>query len=541
MFRSFRPRAVLSLLVIFTAMTTQSMAKTANADKMNARFEKLADASIGRRLGRSHPICAIERVRSKRRRGSGVGWSVVYGCNRKANDGSRKRFSLQAVAEITSFTFDHPTIAIRHRRDFKKNSEKRGGTNNIDTRRTRWAETDKYTARLKERIIAWRLARKSDSHSATAVADGKQRFTGLRKDNDPRPDSDPIALRVTVKVKMGYDKMRSLRADAGEVAMQIADDIWKGIVGTKDVCDRVNQLPVKRQAKGILSYLCKHDLVLSLKFNRPPLRLAGYIKDEDGTVPAIRTEFETTVFREIKRRLMAPRSGEKKLRPQSLFWLTVRKMDTIERSRSSKRRYPVIALEALLTAHNVTRLLARPEQWIGTYPYNAYGGDRTIVDSAFPVLEDLIGRNSVDGQPTFYARYKMRQRDPYPVFERFFNKSGPFYFHAPSRRAVDAETSEPDGFNYPSHFNAGIHYYFWVGAIVKNVASNMAGGSSRFGSVAQWATYLYELTQKKYATRNEQRGRIQLDNGFTKGADWWGRLSASLEELKEHAPARVRP
>ncbi len=539
MLSHFSLRAVLFFISLFIVMTMQTslvFAKTVNADKMNALFERVAKASVARHAGGS-PICKIKRVRSSGKRGGGVGWTVTYSCKRKADDGSRKRYSFQVVTQLVTFTFGHPTIGIQNRRDFNKNSEKKGGTNNIDTRRVRWIDKPTYIARLKERIIAWQLPRKSDLHSATVTADGKKGYTGLRKDDDARPDSDKLALRVVVKVKMSYKELGASGARADKIAKQIADDIWKGLAGVKDVCDRVDKLPVTKYAKGVLQYLCDEDLVLSLKFNRPHLRLAAYIKDEDGTVPAIRTDFEAAVFARIKRRLLAPKSGDKKLRPQSLFWLTVREINRIERRRSSERRYPVIAFEALLTAHNVTRLLARPEQWVGTYPYNAYGADRRIVDSSYPILEDLMGRKSIDGQSTFYAHYELRQPDAYPVFERFFNKSGPFYFHAPARLATETD----DGFGYPSHFNAGIHYYFWVGAIVRNVANNMAGGSSRFGTVAQWATYYYEFAQKKYATKNEVRGRVQLDNGFTKGSDWWKKLYEVLESLKEHAPARVRP
>ena len=514
-------------------------ATTAAADKINAQFEQLAQKAVSNHLGSLQQVCPLEVVRSKRRPRAGVGWTIDYSCRRKADDGSRKYYSMQVQVGIVAFTHDHPTIGIRHRPDFMQDREQRGGSNGMDSRRTRWFDRPTYVARSDERIIDRGNPNRTDTHSASITADGKRGYRGVRHDDEHRPDSEAVSFRVTVEVKIDHDKLRSLATTADQAALSIANEIWNGLSGQRDVCDRVANLQLSFAAKDLLKFLCQNDLVISTTFNRPVLRLASYIKDEDGTVPGIRTGYEVEVYRELKRRLLAPRSGEKKLHPSSLFWLTVRVMDKVNRARGGERRMPVIAFEAMLTAHNVTRLLARPEQWVATYPYNAYGGDRTIVDTEVaPMLEDLLGIQSIDSGPSFYSAKALRQREHAPICRNFFDGQGPYYFHWTAKRATNAEK---DGFNYPYHYNGGIHYYFWVGAIVKNVATEAGLGSTQFGSVGQWATYLFEDLQKRYSTRNPTRGRIQLDYGFTKGAEWWDQFQGLLANLREQAPARVRP
>lgn len=296
-------------------------------------------------------------------------------------------------------------------------------------------------------------------------------------------------------------------------------------------CDNLSEIQLERRPKAILRILCKRNFNLTMKRRHGFVALARYIKDEDGTKNLVRTGFETQLYRHLKHRIVTPSKFKKKLSPNKLFWRTLQAMRIKTRGRSTRKRVDINAIDALITAHNVTRLLARPEQWwIDRFPAMASGKNRYIYDAAAPIFKDLLGQKSANKLPTLYDHWGDKNFDHNRITTRFFNAQAPFTFNWSSRLADDGWSA--------AHWNGGMHYYFWVGAIVFEVGDDLSlslGG----GAAATRATYLYELYQK-LLTGNRTRANFQLREGFLAGAKWWKTKKAAFAAVKAVAPQRIK-
>jgi hypothetical protein len=288
---------------------------------------------------------------------------------------------------------------------------------------------------------------------------------------------------------------------------------------------------LRHQAKQILKHQCRRDYNFTLGRRQSFWDLALYIKDEDGTADLVRTGFEVRLYRHLKWRIRKPENYRKKLTPNGLFWQTIQTVRRANQRQQRTHRVDVNVMDVLLTAHNVTRLLARPEQWwIQRFPATASGINRYVYDQAAPIFKDLLGQRSADRHPSLHAFWGDSNFDHNRITTRFFSESGPFSFNWSARIADDSWS--------PAHWNGGMHYYFWVGAIVYEVGDALSA-SLGGGAVSTRLTYLYELYQK-LLTGGQTRANFQLKAGFLAGAEWWKKKKAALGEIRAVAPGRVK-
>jgi len=298
---------------------------------------------------------------------------------------------------------------------------------------------------------------------------------------------------------------------------------YRPVTPQVDRCSQSNFAKISNDAKGVFSLACKNNFSFSRQTNYRYVDLALYIKDEDGNVPVIRTGYEVELYKTLKYRYMNKKNYEP-LPLSHLFTAAIFAILDKERGNDVNRHAVVNVLDVLLTAHNVSRLLARPEQWAANFPKTHAGQNRTRQDSARPIFDDLMGRRSVDQYPTFLQYYDYDSKRPYfdyhKVIGAFYGKNGVFEFIPQASEANDGWT--------PDHWNGGMHYYFWVGALVKWLGDNTVG----LGSLASEAAYDYEWWQKTLQGIN-RRGDLQLYYGFTPGVNTMIRFIAILKELEE--------
>ncbi|MEZ5726566.1 MAG: hypothetical protein R3E48_00305 [Burkholderiaceae bacterium] len=308
-------------------------------------------------------------------------------------------------------------------------------------------------------------------------------------------------------------------------------------------CRAENATRVSAGARWLFDLACAENLRFERKARHPFIGLTRYIKDEDGTVALVRTGSEVTLFRTLKRRLVDAKQSAP-IEIGELFRLSL--AATLEDLRGVRSTKPTVIniLDVTLTAHNVARLLARPEQWSRDYPKMANGQDRRQNDSAHAILEDLIGLRSVDASPTLFDRLQGVRRIPgadpragsksralRPKFEEsrvihaFFGNPGVFAFdqHANSANSVN------DG--YPAHWNGGIHYYYWLGSLIQWIGSEATGGWGG-GYVASTGAYYYERAQKSLLGGG-LRGKTQLQRGLNRGVGAMNELIRHLDELQK--------
>lgn len=213
------------------------------------------------------------------------------------------------------------------------------------------------------------------------------------------------------------------------------------------------------------------DLAFYKSFGAPDashgkVRLAQYINLEDGmtTIPPLRTGHEVDLYNAIKAHIIAHPSDA--LGPDRILAMA------IEAHGST-----VNLQAALLTAHNVIRLLARPGQWSGDRVDGTRGNEQVghpDSDPARPILLDLLGRKSSSSGPTLAEAMKIpirKEKDPkapaLPVGEvmvpewsmKLFDKGGSFQLQP---NAPNAE------------WNAGASYYFWIGALAQTTLGTAA-------------------------------------------------------------------
>lgn len=181
------------------------------------------------------------------------------------------------------------------------------------------------------------------------------------------------------------------------------------------------------------------------------LRLGQYLKFEDGVIKPIRSGREVALYQKIKE-FIAHRQPNQRLGMDTLL---IMGLDACSGSGGSTNLQM-----ALLTIHNVVRILARPQQWAGVALPKDYGHPAS--DPAYPILQDVLGRSSTGGPalPDIMGvkRYPKghAQAGGVPAIwcmaGLFDPRTGPFQ---PQPGANGAE------------WNGGCHYYYWIGALAR--------------------------------------------------------------------------
>lgn len=288
--------------------------------------------------------------------------------------------------------------------------------------------------------------------------------------------------------------------------------------GWKPFCNNLHKLRISSDAVKQAEHNCEYKYYYTFKLKHSYKDLFFYVKDEDGYVDPIRTGYETDFYSYLKKRLKSGGS-KKKLSPVKTFRAVTRLIRKKRKKKTRKRPVSVNAFEVLLTAHNVTRMLARPEQWSASLPAMANGRNRYIYDPASVIIKDLIGQRSVDDLKDFKSLMKISRFQHTRVYEAFFGKKGPYVFYKSARSAKGAS---------PAHWNGGIHYYFWVGAMAEEVGYSAGRGVGGWAAVS--FANIYETLQKKLAN-DSSRADVQL-RGFERGAKWWRKTRALLNDVR---------
>jgi len=298
-------------------------------------------------------------------------------------------------------------------------------------------------------------------------------------------------------------------------------------------CTRFDTARLSPGARDLFDFACAHHLTYQLDYGSGSWSywdLAWYMVDEDGTVPLIRSGYEVALYRRLKHRLMN-REVMRRLRREEVFTETLHAMAEVLRGPNGTEQVSVSVPAALLTAHNVTRLLARPEQWLHDFPRTPSGQFRPADDVAWPILLDLTGPRSVDAHPSVYQYAEWRTEYPLArdLTEQFYGGPGVFQFFDEANRA-------DDGF-LPSHWNGGVHYYFWIGALGHWLAESVL--TSLYGSRGVEAARAYEYLQKGLAGESE-RASVQIGLGFDQGAALAYDLFNALIEIQSAYPTMIR-
>jgi len=291
-----------------------------------------------------------------------------------------------------------------------------------------------------------------------------------------------------------------------------------------------------KPAKKLIERMCRMNIAFSWTVTDPYADIAGYVTDADGQYERLlRSGYEVALYKRIKNRAFNPKKFSAKLAQSQVFWEAVAAIVEVERRKKPKGRIVVRLWDAFLTAHNVVRLLARPEQWAGGWPMTEKGHDRLKRDTAVPMLRDLRGISSVDENPPFFwhfgpkafRKHGDKLFDPAVIYRQMFRSGGPFGFYTAARGAEAAN----DTFG-SEHWNGGIHYYFWVGVIV-----NFTGTSAATAPVGRWGNIgatMYERIQKTLGGE-WKRGAVQTTHGHDKGGAWASELFSLLTHADQLA------
>lgn len=208
------------------------------------------------------------------------------------------------------------------------------------------------------------------------------------------------------------------------------------------------------------------------------VRLLQYLKNKDGVEAPIRTGRETAFYNRLKEELRSQKKNGS---------LGMDEILRIGLDANTKTDGTANLQETFLTIHNVMRLLARPQQWSGQTAED-YGHRST--DPAWPIIQDISGARSSGGEslPDILDIQKADNGtpwDPYWSMRSLFDpEDGVFQ---PQPGAVNAE------------WNAGSHYYYWIGALEH----------STLGSAAVMAGAYGETLAKQSQDKGEQ-GAVQV-------------------------------
>lgn len=302
---------------------------------------------------------------------------------------------------------------------------------------------------------------------------------------------------------------------------------------------KVNKSTIK-PAKKLLERMCKLNIIFSWSVTDPYTDIADYVTDADGQYKLVRSGYEVALYKRIKYRLFNPDKFSAKLSQSSVFWEAVIAIVDTERTRKPEGKIVVRLWDAFLTAHNVVRILARPEQWSGAnWPITETGQNRKKQDRAIRMLLDLKGEISVDDNPPFYQQFGSeafrkhgdKAYDPALIYRQMFRSGGPFGFY------TAAEGAEKVGDSYgKEHWNGGIHYYFWVGVIVNFTGTSAL--ANNIGRIANIGASMYERVQKSLGGEG-LRGAVQTNHGHDAGGKWASAFFAQLAHVELLDPSYV--
>lgn len=311
--------------------------------------------------------------------------------------------------------------------------------------------------------------------------------------------TDARKLLATLEVEGAHDVTGYLRGDGIPPVVSMAED------ETAAIADKV--------ARAAVAWSRANGVPLSHSGWGPvhAAKVADFIAKEEGTTYLMRSGRETAFYNRLKMILASRKQGDA---PLDYAELIVIALDVAERH-SGK----VYIDEVYLTLHNVIRLLARPEQWIGD-PLGLSADISRDLPIRLIVL-DILGARSTDKQPTMAAI--VEQIVPSGSLRRF--PPG----HAEAGRVVDAAYSfkqlfhaEHGLFRYQpnartAHWSAGCHYYFWVGAL-----------GHRYGRAAAIAIGQWKEQRAKDAGGEHDRAIIQLSH-FDAGGMTDAKINAALQ------------
>lgn len=313
-----------------------------------------------------------------------------------------------------------------------------------------------------------------------------------------------------------------------KIIRDIAWQMGKDLVRTKRPCEKQDISSLSVSAKKMFKFACKLNFRFSRRSNYPYTSLGFYVKDEDGKTQLIRTGYEVDLYKSLKKRLMNI-EVRKALKPSQVFPVTIRAMLEKQRGKDIRRRATINIVDVLLTAHNVTRLLARPEQWDATFPKTDAGQNRFQNDRARAIFQDLYGVKSVDKYPTFAQYMGMRKFDYKQVYGKFFGPGGVYKYYKDASQVNDDWE--------PAHWNAGIHYYYWIGGMVQWLGNHISAGLGG-GRAGAEPIFLYEYWLKT-SMGNNRRAMVQLNNGYWEGVKTIKNFQSVLNELQRLDPTLV--
>lgn len=297
---------------------------------------------------------------------------------------------------------------------------------------------------------------------------------------------------------------------------------------TTEYCEDFDTNRLSQVARTFFSIGCRNRFLYTLESRYPHKDLAYFLKDEDGVTPLIRTGYETELYRHLKHRLLNKEAFPERLPMPDLFMEAIFAISSQVRGGDDSQILEVNIVDVFLTAHNVARLLARPEQWWGAFPSTPAGQNRLKDDAAHAIYLDILGDRSVDFYPSLKQYFRWRNFDPLKLTEVFFGGPGVFQYFAEVNGARDTFP--------PSHINAGIHYYFWIGALGRWLGDSITYGT--YGAVGTEAAGIYEYLQKGLAQYD--RASLQIGIGFDGGSYQSRKLFEALHEIKEKYPAMIR-
>ncbi|MFA6923185.1 MAG: hypothetical protein WC223_02930 [Bacteroidales bacterium] len=203
-------------------------------------------------------------------------------------------------------------------------------------------------------------------------------------------------------------------------------------------------------------------------------KFGDYLGKEDGYCEPYRTGNEVKLYNNIKNWIVNRKPGES---------LSMEEMLKMGLKSCVEQNNKVNVQEALLTIHNVVRLLARPTQWSNDVEGD-FGHPKT--DPVYPILQDIRGVESTEGKS---------------IAELMFNKNGRY---SSSMRAEHVNDWTNDlfakgeggifemregteyaaksmGANNPkacagaeAKWNGGCHYYYWMGALARTTMNQLS-------------------------------------------------------------------
>jgi sugar lactone lactonase YvrE len=207
--------------------------------------------------------------------------------------------------------------------------------------------------------------------------------------------------------------------------------------------------------------------------------LGHYLAYEDGIVRPLRTGKEVALYNAIKQ-FAATQPDSARLDFERILEMA------LDASADSSGRANVSV--AMLTAHNVVRVLARPKTWAGPPAPDTYGHPPT--DPMTPIFEDLTSLAPGTLPSIMKARGVVVQPRPGERCEGTWAE-GLFARDKGLFRSTNGALNQ--------EWNGGSHYYYWAGAV----------GQDQLGDYGVSYGYNADLDAKE-ATNAGEQGRAQL-------------------------------